>query len=249
MPEQVSTLAVTPLLLGPGSPAEAASRARAADLALEVAALSASELAAYDGARIATLQAWRMHDAHALLDDAQGRAQGVAALAAAQRVAATRAVPRVLAVCGFGACEPRAAFERSAEQFRAVAAQARALGVRVVIERLGARRTAAMLGADEHARLHGELAAPDVFGSALDTGHMLDAGEDPERLLAAWPLPIEELQLRGRDGAPPAAGDPLERWIRACRTRPAVVCIESKRAAASAAELSALLARVRSALG
>jgi endonuclease IV len=267
--EQPSLLAVTPALLGRGAiafagaqvatfagaqgatlaAAQVAARARSLDVALELASVTAAELAAFGDARIATLQAWRMHDAHAFLAGAPERAQGVAVLAAAVDLAASRGVPRVLAVCGFGACEPGAAFERSTEQFRRVAAHARARGVRVVIERLGARRTNAMLGADEHARLHEALAATDVFGCALDTGHMLDAGEDPERVIAGWQLPIEELQLRGRDGAPPGQGDSLERWIGACRRRPAVVCIEAKRAADSPAELDALLARVRAALG
>jgi len=248
VPERNSLLAVTPALLGSSAPAKDAACARELDLSLEVAAVDAAELAAYGDAPIATLQAWRMHTAHALLEDAKSRALGMLVLAEAVELAASRRIPRVLAVCGFGACEPQAAFERSVEQFRQVAPSARSHGVRILIERLGARRTNVLLGADEHARLHEALAAPEVFGSALDTGHMLDAGEDPERVIAEWPLPIEELQLRGRDGSAPSPSDPLERWIRACRARPTVVCIEAKRPAASAAELDALLARVRTAL-
>lgn len=248
MPEQVSTLAVTPALLELGAPADAARRARALGVALEVASTTSAELAAYGAANVATLQAWQLHAAHALLAEPSERAAGIRVLAEALALAASHRIPRVLAVCGFGACEPAVALARSVEQFRAVAAQARAGGVRIVVERLGARRTNALLGADEHVALHAQLAAADVFGSALDTGHMLDAGEDPERVIAAWPLPIEELQLRGRDGAPPLPSDPLERWIRACRAQPAVVCIEAKRAAPPA-ELDALLARVRAVLG
>jgi Xylose isomerase-like TIM barrel len=249
VPERNSLLAVTPALLGTGAPADDAARARELDLALEVASIDAAELSTYGDARIATLQAWRLHTAHALLADARARAPGVLVLAGAIELAASRRIPRVLAVCGFGACEPQPAFERSVEQFRQSVASARSRGVRILIERLGARRTNAMLGADEHARLHAALDAPDVFGSALDTGHMLDAGEDPEGVLAEWPLPVEELQLRGRDGSAPGPSDPLERWIRACRARPAVVCIESKRPAASTPQLRALLARVRAELG
>jgi len=116
--------------------------------------------------------------------------------------------------------------------------------MRVVIEMLGARRAAAMTSPDEIARLLDELAAPDVFTTAIDTGHLLDAGSDPAAILRRWELPLEELQLRGNDGAPPGRDDPVEQWLGAAASRPRIVCMEHPRPIALA-DFEALLARVR----
>jgi sugar phosphate isomerase/epimerase len=242
-------LAVTPALLRASTLAARVEHANRLGVGLELPCTTFEELDAQRAARLLTLQASGLHTAHALCADPLLRARGIAHLLEALEFSARLGIPRVLAVCGFGASDPATAFAHSLAQFRAVTPRARALGVRIVIERLGAARTNAMLEPDEHARLHAELAAPDVYGAALDTGHMLDAGEDPQRVIAAWPLPIEELQLRGRGGTPPALDAPFEAWALALRAIPSVVCIETRTAAPSSTELAVLLARVRAAFG
>lgn len=192
------------------------------------------------------LQAYRLHEQHALCATAAERAAGREHLASALRLAAEQRVPRVLAVCGFGPALAPDPEGSALEQFAAVAPAARAAGLRVLIERLSPLRAGALTSAAEHARLHAALRAPECFGSCLDTGHLLDAGLDPERAIADWPLPLDELQLRGPLGSAPGPELPLERWIAAARGL-AAVAIEHREPLAPAA-CAALVARVRAAL-
>lgn len=196
------------------------------------------------GARVVTLQAYGMHELHPLhVEAAVRRAARRYVLRVIERAAAAK-VARVLTCCGFGHALADRAFERCLEFYALLAPRARELGLRVLIEPLGPKRAGAMTDPAEVERLLHALEAPDVFGGALDSGHLLDGGRDPERELARWNAPLDELQLRGPDGGPPPRDVPLARWLAACRTRPEVVCVEH-RSEQTEAELERLVAHLR----
>jgi sugar phosphate isomerase/epimerase len=194
---------------------------------------------------VVCVQAWDLHREHALHRDAAARelARGhvLRALAHAERLGAAHA----LAVCGFGSELVDAPFERALEFFAGLASEARERGRRIVLEPLSPARAAALTDLDEFARLLAALPA-DVYGLALDTGHLLDGGRDPARVLAAPPAAVEELQLRGRSGAPPDA-ELAASWLRTPDLKPLALVVEHAPGIA-AAEVAALAAALRRAL-
>ena len=175
---------------------------------------------------VATVQAYGMHEAHPLHPDPQRVRAARRHVRDTIEKATAIGARRVLTVCGFGHEPCDRPFERCVDFFAGVASFAREHGVLVLIEKLSRRRAGAMTGAEELARLFDELDAPDVFRAALDTGHILDDGLDPAGYFKAWRHPVEEIQLRGPNSAPPAPGEPLRDWLGALPALPAVVCVE-----------------------
>jgi len=195
---------------------------------------------------IVAVQAHRMHEVHPLHPDAAVRAAARVHLADALELAARVGARHVVAVCGFGQAVCRDPFGSSVRCFAAVADRARALGVRVLIELLGPGRAGALTGLDDVPRLLAALDAPDVFGCLLDTGHLLDAGRDPEAVLGAWPLPVEAVQLRGPGSRPPGAELPWRAWLAALGAAPRVVSVEH-RAPTTVEAVERLVAELREA--
>lgn len=222
--------------------------ARRHGLALEVANRGRLDPDACAGLPIVTVQAYRMHDAHPLHPDPGVREAAAAHLRDTIDQAARLGAGRVLAVCGYGRAPCPEPLERCRAFFAAVAPQARARGVRVLIEPLSRRRAGAMTGAGCIRDLLDALGEPDVFGAALDTGHIQDDGDDPGAVLAAWGRDLDEVQLRGPGSRPPAPDVPVTRWLAGLVSPPAVVAIEH-RAPIGEAEAAALVAGLRDGLG
>src|SRR6185369_16386372 len=93
-------------------------------------------------------------------------------------------VPRVLTVAGYGREICDEPFEEARRFFRWLAPIARAKRVRVLIEPLSPLRCAALTAPMVLARLFDEIESPDVFATAIDTGHVLDSGREVEAYLA-----------------------------------------------------------------
>lgn len=233
----------------PGDTRERLDAARQLGLALEVADRADTDLDAItaSGLPVATVQAWRLHDVHPLHPDAHVRAAAPGVVERALDVAARLGAPRVLTVCGFGHAPIDAPFERSLEFFTALAPRARALEITILIEPLSPLRAAHMTSLDEHRRLLAALASEGSFATAFDTGHLLDGMLEPTQVLATWPHPVAELQLRAAASEAPSSDSPIESWIRALPASAEVVAIEHRRPLGRAA-LELLVARVRSAL-
>jgi sugar phosphate isomerase/epimerase len=169
-----------------------------------------------------------MHDAHPLHPDPQRVSAARRHVRDTIEKAAAVGARRVLTVCGFGREPCDRPFERCVDFFAGVTTFARERGVLVLIEKLSRRRAGAMTGAEDLGRLFDELDAPDVFRTALDTGHILDDGLDPADYFKRWRHPVEEIQLRGPSSAPPAPDAPLRDWLGALPALPAVVCVEHR---------------------
>ena len=225
----------------PGGPDERLALARELDLALELACRG-GDVPDPRGLPVVCVQAWDLHREHPLHRDAAARERAREHVQRALQHAERLGAARVLAVCGFGSELVDAPFERALEFFAGLASEARERGRRIVLEPLSPGRAAALTDLDEFARLLAALPA-DVFGLALDTGHLLDGGRDPARVLAAPPAPVEELQLRGRSGAPPAS-DEAAGWLRTPGLRPRTLVVEHAPGIA-AAEVAALTAALR----
>lgn len=215
-------------------------------LALEVANRGEVDPAPYAraGVAVVTVQAWGMHDHHPLHPDPARRAAAAAHLRDTIDLAARLGAPRVLAVCGYGPLSCGDPFDRCLEFFAASAPHARDRGVRILIEPLSRLRAPAAAGTEAVARLLAALALPEVFGAALDTGHLLDDRRDPGEVLASWGPEVEELQLRGPASVAPGPDLPLEAWLARLARPPAVLVVEH-RAAIGSAELDALVERLR----
>lgn len=222
--------------------------ARRHGLALEVANRIGRDLGPVldSGLDVVTLEAYDLHEFHPLHPDPRRRERGFEHVRDTIEKAAAAGVPRVLAVCGFG--EPCARpYEECLAFFRRLAPVAAGLGVRIMIEPLSPLRAGAMTDPRDVARLIDELAAPAVFTSLLDTGHIVDGGHDLARYFAAWPHPVEEIQVRGPRSAPPAVDFDLRPLLAALATPPAVVAIEHRRPIEPAA-LAPLLRNLRASL-
>jgi hypothetical protein len=197
-------------------------------LALEVANRTGLEPTVVFGGEVpvVTLQAWELHSVHPLHPKPAGRRAGMEHLQATIELAAQHSIPRVLAICGYGQEVCDRPFESCRDAFDALTPLARARGVRVVIELLSPLRAAAMTDPFELAGLLDSLDAPDVFGTVLDTGHLLDAGLDPVTVLSGWRHPVDELQLRGAGSTPPPDDLRLGDLLGVLETPPAVVAVE-----------------------
>lgn len=238
----------------PGLPgrtwAQRLEHARRLDLALEVAHRRGEELAPLlrARARVVTLVAWDLHEAHALHADPARRRAGADLLAEAIELAARHGVPRVLAVCGFGHAVCERPFERCVEFFGTAVVLARRHGVQLLLEPLGSNRAGAMTERDEIERLLDAVDAPDALALCLDFGHLQDAGHDPAAWIRGLRHRVEEVQLRGPGSRAPAAGAELERWLAALPAPPAVATIEHHERL-DAPALDALVPRLRASLG
>jgi len=200
-------------------------------LALEVANTTTSD--AFDpdpyrahGLSIAAVQAYAMHQVHPLHVDRDRRRQALPHVRDTLQLAAALDAPRVVTVCGFGhrlADRPR---ERALDFFAALAPLARSLGVRLLIEPLSPARAAAMNDPHEVADLLAALDAPDAMGLVLDTGHLLDSGLDLSDFFESWDRPLDALQLKGRDSAPPDPHQPAGPWL--SRIAPLLLSVEHR---------------------
>jgi len=227
---------VTPLLayvehdLPAATPEERFEIARAHGLALEVAHRDddRAERARDAGLQIATLQAWRLHEVHPIHPDKKVRAAAYEHLRRTIELAASLGVPRVIAVAGYGQEICADPFEEARSFFRFLAPIAREQKVRVLIEPLSPLRCAALTAPMVLARLLEEIGSPEVYGSAIDTGHVIDSGREVEGYLERWPGRVEELQLKGKGSSPPQADMPLAKWLRKLKYAPDVVCVEHR---------------------
>lgn len=246
---------MTPLLayvehdLPAATPEERFEIARTEGLALEVAHKDddRAQRARDAGLQIATLQAWRLHEVHPIHPDKKVRGAAYEHLRRTIELAAQLSVPRVLAVAGYGQEICADPFEEARSFFRFLAPIARDQKVRVLIEPLSPLRCAALTAPMVLARLLEEIGSPDVYGSAIDTGHVIDSGREVDEYLARWPGRVEELQLKGKGSSPPEADMPLARWLRKLKGAPDVVCVEH-RLAIGPEELGKLLAHLRAEL-
>jgi sugar phosphate isomerase/epimerase len=247
---------VSPLLayvehdLPAATPAERFELARAHGLALEVAYRDddRAERARDAGLQIATLQAWRLHEVHPIHPDKRVRGEAYEHLRRTVELAARLGVPRVVAIAGYGqeiCAEP---FDEARAFFRFFAPVAREQKVRVLLEPLSPLRCAALTAPMVLARLLDEIESPDVYGSAIDTGHVIDSGREVGEYLERWPRKVEELQLKGKGSSAPEHDVPLAKWLQRLKAVPEVVCIEH-RLPIEPAELGKLLAHLRSELG
>jgi hypothetical protein len=227
----------------PGDAPERIALARRLELALELACRDGA-VPDPRGLPVVCVQAWDLHREHALARDAAARARAREHVLAALDHAARLGAPRVLAVCGFGDALVDAPFERALEFFAGLAGEARARGRRIALEPLSPARAAALTDPDELARLLAALPG-DVYGAALDTGHLLDGGRDPARVVARWPGALDELQLRGPGSSPPADGRSLREWCALRAPAPAAVVVEHAPGRISPRGVEQLVARLR----
>ncbi|MEM7310677.1 MAG: TIM barrel protein [Planctomycetota bacterium] len=213
----------------PGAPRERWELARRLGLAVEPADRPETDLAlAPPDVPLPTLQAFGMHELHPLHADAEARRGALPYVLGVLGRAASAGIPRVLTASGFRPAVADRAVERCLDFYAALAPRARELGVRVLIEPLSPKRAGALTDPAAVAGLLRELDQPDVFGAALDTGHLLDAGLDPARIVGGWDSPVEELQLRGPRGAPPPVDARTLAWLHAPTREPAVVAVEHR---------------------
>jgi len=227
---------VTPLLayvehdLPAATPEERFELARAHGLALEVAHKDddRAERARDAGLPLATLQAWRLHESHPIHPDKKVRGEAYEHLRRTIELAARLRVPRVLAVAGYGQEICADPFEEARAFFRFLAPLAREHKVRVLLEPLSPLRCAALTAPMVFARLLEEIESPDVYTSAIDTGHVLDSGREVGEYLERWPRPVAELQLKGKGSSPPGLDMPLAKWLRKLKAVPEVVCVEHR---------------------
>jgi len=199
------------------------------------------------GLQIATLQAWRLHEVHPIHPDKKVRGEAYEHLRRTIELAAALGVPRVIAVAGYGQEICADPFEEARAFFRFLAPVARDNKVRVLLEPLSPLRCAALTAPILLARLLEEIGSPDVYGSAIDTGHVVDSGREVDEYLERWPRRIEELQLKGKGSSPPEADIPLSNWLHKLKGAPDVVCVEH-RLPIEAQEFGKLLAHLRAEL-
>lgn len=243
---------MTPLLayvehdLPAATPEERFELARAHGLALEIAHTGGdrAQRACDAGLALATLQARLLHETHPIHPDRKVRGAAYEHLRETIELAARLSVPRVLAVAGYGQEICTDPFEEARSFFRWIAPIAREKKVRILIEPLSPLRCAALTAPMVLARLLEEIESPDVFGSAIDTGHVIDSGRDVGEYLERWPRKVEELQLKSKGSSPPEADVPLAQWLRSMKSAPEVVCVEH-RLPIEPAELGKLLEHLR----
>lgn len=224
------TIAYTEDSLPAVSPAERFAVIKQWGLAVEIANRGNLSVADYQqaGVMIAAVQAYQMHQFHPLHPDLEYRRQAVGHVKDTLTLAAQLHAPHIITVCGFGHDLADLPFERSLEFFASVADQARALGVRILIEPLSPKRVGAMAHPDEVAQLVRHLSQPEVFSMVLDTGHLLDSGINLEAFFSTWQHPIEELQLKGINSSPPDDTLAIEHWLNKMSSLPAVLCVEHR---------------------
>jgi len=229
------------------TPQERFELARAHGLALEVAHRDddRAERARDAGLEVVTLQAWRLHEVHPIHPEKKVRGEAYEHLRRTIELADKLGVPRVIAVAGYGREICADPFEEARAFYRWLAPIARERKVRVLIEPLSPLRCAALTAPMVLARLLDEIESPDVYGSAIDTGHVIDSGREVEEYLERWPRKVEELQLKGKGSSPPDVDVPLAKWLGKLKGAPDVVCVEH-RLPIEPDELGKLIAHLRS---
>lgn len=239
-------LAYTEHNLPAATPEERFALARAHGLALEIAHRDddRAERARDAGLPIVTLQAWRLHEVHPIHPDKKVRGEAFEHLRRTLELAAKLGVPRVLAVPGYGQEICADPFAEARAFFRWLAPVAREHKVRVLLEPLSPLRCAALTAPMVLARLLDEIESPDVFGCAIDTGHVIDSGREVVEYLERWPRKVDELQLKDKGSSPPGLDLPLAKWLRRLKAPPEVVCVEH-RLPIEAGELGKLLEHLR----
>ncbi|HEY9663830.1 MAG TPA: TIM barrel protein [Allocoleopsis sp.] len=206
-------------------------------IALEIANQGDLQIEAYQRAQIpiAAVQAYQMHEFHPLHPDPDHRCRAILHVEETLELAARLNSPRIVTVYGFGHELVDNPFERSVEFFAALADQAKDLGIHILIEPLSPKRVGAMTHPDEIVQLLKTLNQPEVFSILLDTGHLLDSGVDLTPFFSTWQHPIEELQLKGINSAPPNLAMPIAQWLAALSVQPQVICVEHRQPITGAA--------------
>ncbi|MBW4565174.1 MAG: sugar phosphate isomerase/epimerase [Mojavia pulchra JT2-VF2] len=201
-------------------------------IALEIANFGDIQIDVYKRAQIpiASVQAYQMHDFHPLHCNAEHRHQAKIHVEQTLELAAQLNAPRIVTVCGFGHDLADNPLERAVEFFSSLAQRAAKLGVRIMIEPLSPKRAGALTHPDEIVSLIRCLNQPEVFSLVLDTGHLLDSGFDLNLFFSIWQHPVEEMQLKGINSAPPTLTMPLASWIKVMKSPPDVICVEHRQA-------------------
>lgn len=210
--------------------AERLTRANALGLAIEAVHREAFPIAQVrnTGVEIATVQAYGMHDFHPLHRDPAIRDAALPYLHEAIQFTGRLGVSRLVVVCGFGSDLADHPLERAIAFFEHAIPAAWEAGVRLLIEPLSPRRCAALNDPEAIAQLIETLDCPDTLSMILDTGHLLDSGWDLDEFFTHWKRPVVELQLKGRDSAPPSPSSPVARWLRSLPQIPEVISIEHR---------------------
>lgn len=224
------TIAYVEAALPTASQAKQLAAIRHWGIALEIANQGNIAVEVYQQAQIpiATVQAYQMHEFHPLHRDSSHRQQAVLHVQDTLELAARLNASRIVAVCGFGHTLADCPLERSMEFFASLADRAKALGIRILIEPLSPKRAGAMSHPDDIVHLLACLNQPAVFSLLLDTGHLLDSGFDLTTFFSTWQHPIEALQLKGRNSAPPNLMMPIARWLATMPFLPQVISIEHR---------------------
>jgi sugar phosphate isomerase/epimerase len=210
--------------------ADRLTRAKALGLAIEAVHREAFPIAQVRdaGVDIATVQAYGMHDFHPLHRDPAIRDAALPYLHEAIQFTGRLGVSRLVVVCGFGSDLADHPLERAIAFFEQAIPAAREAGVRLLIEPLSPRRCAALHDPEAIGQLIETLDCPDALSMVLDTGHLLDSGWDLDEFFTHWKRPVVELQLKGRDSAPPSPSSPVARWLRSLPQMPDVISIEHR---------------------
>ena len=232
----------------PGSPRERVEHALRTGWALEVAdGLDADwSLLRSTRVRVPVVQAWRLHEVGPLAESEEERARARDHILHALERGADLGAEVCVCVCGFGPSRAADPLGRCFEFFRGLVPRAEELGLRLAIEPLPASR-AAQMRPEEIDALLVRLARPDVFGTVVDTGHLLEDGRDPARFLRDWPHRVDVLQLKERASRAPDDRTPLAEWLAAARDHDPWVSVEH-REVLDLAEVRRVQARVEAAL-
>lgn len=212
----------------PGTVSERLELAVRENLALEVANIGNFSVEFYREYNVVSVIAYRMHDYHPIHSDRSCREAAFPHVQETIEIAAKLNVPRIVTVCGFGYELADRPFERCLDFFSSFAAQAKAAGVKIMIEPLSPLRVGAMTDPEEIARLIDILNEPSVFSIMLDTGHLVDSGIELNSFFANWKRPVEEIQLKGPRSSPPSPKMPVRQWLDALPHPPAVICPEHR---------------------
>ncbi|MFB2936027.1 sugar phosphate isomerase/epimerase family protein [Aerosakkonemataceae cyanobacterium BLCC-F154] len=211
--------------------AERLSLALAENLALEVANTSDCQVELYQGLKVVTVQAYKMHEFHPLHPETAVRQAAFSHVQETLELAARLNAPRILTVCGFGFEIIDRPLECCLEFFHSLVPIAKSLGIRMMIEPLSPLRAGAFTDPKDPKdviKLMAMLNEPSVFGLAIDTGHLLDSGINLNDFFLNWQFPIEELQLKGARSTPPDPTIPLTVWLENLPQIPNVICVEHR---------------------
>jgi sugar phosphate isomerase/epimerase len=229
-PETTPVLAYVEHCL-PGSTTETRVRlARDHGLALEVANRNGldPEAARSWGVPVVSLEAYRMHEIHPLHANPEHYHAALRHVRDTVEKAARVGARRVVTVCGYGHEPVDRPFERCLDFFSSLVPFARDHGVRLLIEKLSRQRAGEMTDAAEIGLLIDQLAAPDVFGAVLDTGHLLDDGFDLVSFFRSSRCPVDEIHVKGSGSYPPPPDIELAGLLAALGSPPAVVTVEHR---------------------